>query len=246
MRKGFWLRSGFSVAVVLVATAASSQEAKRDPYVGNQMCVRCHAVPADHLTTGPHRSENLGSQVQLGCQTCHGPGRAHVQEPDNVALQPLVSRVSTADLRTACASCHGRMPEHDTAHAAADVSCASCHTVHHFERGVTGEAGEGACVDCHTTSTSYGEQHDAAGLSCSDCHGLESLEDGVPLGPQSACFDCHGGVDDFDTLHEYDRAALETLALTCDSCHGSVHDGGEDRAMTSGGGGAVTARSSHD
>src|SRR5580704_10038125 len=54
--------------------------------VGSQACLGCHAVVADafsHTTMG-----RLESQGKLQCETCHGPGSAHVQS-------------------AGCASCHG-------------------------------------------------------------------------------------------------------------------------------------------
>jgi DmsE family decaheme c-type cytochrome len=54
--------------------------------VGSRACLGCHAVVADtfsHTTMG-----RLQSQGKLQCETCHGPGSAHVQA-------------------AGCASCHG-------------------------------------------------------------------------------------------------------------------------------------------
>ena len=54
--------------------------------VGSRVCLGCHAVVADtfsHTTMG-----RLESQGKLQCESCHGPGSAHVQS-------------------AGCASCHG-------------------------------------------------------------------------------------------------------------------------------------------
>ena len=63
-----------------------------DPYVGSQMCIRCHASYEDSLTGTPH--EDFDAISDHGCQTCHGPGRAHVQSPEKPELQPRVARMS--------------------------------------------------------------------------------------------------------------------------------------------------------
>jgi hypothetical protein len=49
--------------------------ASRQPYwAGKAACVACHPDHAAKLASGEHKT--------LSCETCHGPGRAHVERPD--------------------------------------------------------------------------------------------------------------------------------------------------------------------
>jgi hypothetical protein len=75
-----------------LATAAILLAQQTDPYVGSQMCLSCHADDESSLVGSPHAWENFQAVAEHGCQTCHGPGRAHVQNPQNADLQPRVAR----------------------------------------------------------------------------------------------------------------------------------------------------------
>jgi hypothetical protein len=47
--------------------------ASREPYwAGKAACVECHTDHAEKLAKGEHKT--------LSCETCHGPGRAHVED----------------------------------------------------------------------------------------------------------------------------------------------------------------------
>jgi hypothetical protein len=47
--------------------------ASREPYwAGKAACVECHTDHAAKLAKGEHKT--------LSCETCHGPGRAHVED----------------------------------------------------------------------------------------------------------------------------------------------------------------------
>jgi hypothetical protein len=71
-------------------------------------CENCHTVnqlgnltesAGGYATTGDERYHNVQ------CESCHGPGLAHVQNPgdDNIPLAPLAVGL---DLTTGCAECH--------------------------------------------------------------------------------------------------------------------------------------------
>ena len=67
-----------------------------------------------------------------GCETCHGPGEAHTQDPENVKPK-VFTRMQPADVNATCATCHNR-GEHTmwsgSAHDARNLSCTTCHSVH--------------------------------------------------------------------------------------------------------------------
>lgn len=63
-------------------------------------CVRCHVVGLDFKTGFITRS-STPQLANVGCESCHGPGKAHAQNP-NVQLKAAGER--------SCASCH--VPNH--------------------------------------------------------------------------------------------------------------------------------------
>jgi hypothetical protein len=57
-------------------------------------CVACHTVGFEHLTGYADPKNNIKRNTLLenvGCESCHGPGSAHANEPLNRALYPLIN-----------------------------------------------------------------------------------------------------------------------------------------------------------
>jgi predicted CXXCH cytochrome family protein len=169
-------------------------------------CEGCHTVnelgnlteqPGGYSTTGDERYHNVQ------CESCHGPGLAHVQNPgdDNIPLAPLA--VGT-DLTTGCGECHqgAHHPFVDEwaqsghaniqAYPAGRVECQSCHT------------GEGALEAwgiradfVEKAAVSQPGQHLA--ITCATCHDPHSADNGGQLRfpvdvaneEQNLCMKCH-------------------------------------------------------
>ena len=71
------------------------ERAKPVRYAGVGVCAECHEEISGMKNAGYHRD--------LSCETCHGPARAHADDPDKV--KPVVP--STRDF---CAQCHAYDP----------------------------------------------------------------------------------------------------------------------------------------
>ena len=171
-----------------------------------EFCADCHTVgelgnlsdePGGYATTGDERYHNVQ------CESCHGPGLAHVQSPgdDNIPLAPLAVGL---DLTTGCGECH------QGAHHP---------FVEEWEESGHGQilaspAGREACESCHTgegalnawgiradfaekDSVAQVDQHLA--ITCGVCHDPHSADnDGqlryavdVPNEEQNLCMKCH-------------------------------------------------------
>ncbi len=148
-----------------------------DPYVGNQMCLRCHADVQESLTTVPPGSGNAQEIVENGCQNCHGPGRMHVQSPDNTNLRPSVERMTPEQRNQLCSECHGDMPPFNPTHAVAGISCSGCHLFHEPQPDMGVMSWQPNCLSCHAGSQAFDQLHeyDLAGMttgeiSCRSCH----------------------------------------------------------------------------
>lgn len=90
---------------------------------GSQACVKCHADESNALASAQH--------AQLGCQSCHGPLMAHVQNPRQ-------SHPKVAGNAGLCGACHRqlvgrpdskirtvRVGEHS-----GGLECTKCHDPH--------------------------------------------------------------------------------------------------------------------
>ena len=80
----------FLAALALAAAAAAAgAQAGGTPaatYIGAEACLECHSEVAK--TLGPHGSPGFGKLSDHGCESCHGPGSLHADDPDVVANRP--------------------------------------------------------------------------------------------------------------------------------------------------------------
>jgi len=101
---------------------AALEEAASHPLVfaGRSACQECHAEEYDMLLANGHRT--------LSCEACHGPGQAHVEDPD---IKPAVLTYSH------CVRCHAANPSRPAWQKQIDPrdhytgdTCVSCHVPH--------------------------------------------------------------------------------------------------------------------
>ena len=188
-------------------------QAKAEDYVDEQSCVRCHARSHASFDPSPHKGyvANPGlPKDRQGCQSCHGPGRPHVQhsKPGDEILKYVISytKLPAKETTTACLRCHqdtlSELHWKRTGHARADVSCVDCHQMHYpGQDGVAELAGN---KDAHSLRQPfYVARPEPRKLlkgdetaMCTRCHHKEANEfrnnfhHPVPEGRLS-CSDCH-------------------------------------------------------
>ena len=102
----------------------SIAENKEKPmnYAGKEACADCHDDKASEIKSDCHAG--------LSCETCHGPGLAHINNPDSVKL------VKPAQ-RSFCGTCHSYNPSRskviqqiDLKEHNVDKNCIECHNPH--------------------------------------------------------------------------------------------------------------------
>jgi hypothetical protein len=87
---------------------------------GKLACEDCHFDEYEKLAGGEHKN--------LSCEGCHGPGQAHVDNPD---ISLAILNVSN------CARCHEANPSRPAWHKQVDLrdhysgdACTECHVPH--------------------------------------------------------------------------------------------------------------------
>lgn len=110
-------------------------------YVGTDTCKECHE---DQFKAFSHTSHaqlaTIGSWKAkvTGCESCHGPGKAHVEEGDPTKIISF-KRLSSKETSETCLGCHAGREEHNNfrrgEHWRNDIGCADCHSSHSPETG---------------------------------------------------------------------------------------------------------------
>ena len=187
--------------------AATTKVAAANPadYVGSEVCATCHADQAKKFSTSPHSKIGLlHGGPNSTCESCHGPGRAHVEGGGDVTKILRIAKATPKQVNATCLGCHaGAHPDFERSpHGKAGVTCASCHSVHkpESEASLLKVAQPRLCYQCHTDtkpafSQPFHHRVEEGLIKCSDCH------------------DAHGTFQEKNLKTTADRNAI------CTKCH---------------------------
>lgn len=212
-------------------------------YVGSEACMQCHEKDAAQFAASGKGSLLLkhprDRHEAQGCETCHGPGKAHSEsggeERGGMVVFSRKSPSSVADRNAVCLSCHektARLQWQGSAHEARDVACSDCHAVMHSdaEKGSLVKATVvETCGQCHqqqrnaalrTSHMPLGERK----MECTSCHNPHGSPNPRLLLASSVnetCFQCHQEKRG-PTLWEH-PPVVENCA-NCHDPHGTSHE----------------------
>lgn len=193
--------------------AVERARARGVKYAGAAICAACHHAQYATKKTGWHHN--------LSCETCHGPAKAHTQNP--IAVKPRVPHG-----RDFCPICHAYDPSrplgfpqinpvvhnplrpcttchnpHDPTPPQTPRSCAACHRSIQRSKAVSPHALL-QCTTCHTAPEEHRIDPAIAQVSkpssrefCGQCHSKDSKVVGPPKidlgthGEKYLCWQCH-------------------------------------------------------
>ena len=208
--------------------AAASPQNESAKYVGSDTCKTCHEdLYTNKFERTPHFKTTL--QDGHGCESCHGPGSAHVEGGGDVSKIISFKTMSRQDANKNCLSCHGEKHEQrhfsSSPHASSDVGCLDCHSPHNAKEPehLLAIAQPKLCYGCHTAAKAdfakpYHHRVDEGLIQCSDCHnahGTTTLRQvrALPTG-DAVCAKCHA---DKAGPFVYEHVPVKTEG--CSSCH---------------------------
>ena len=216
-----------------VSTSQPKAAADSTDFVGQDTCATCHADVVKKFGDNPHSRlalEHAGKGVT--CESCHGPGKAHVEGGGDVTKIRRFDKLSTKETDETCLGCHaGAHPNFERSpHAKANVGCLDCHSVHASEtpEHLLKAEQPKLCFQCHTDTKPafdmpFHHPVNEGAVKCSDCHdphgtfgnnNLKSTAD-----QNMICTKCHA---ETRGPFVYEHAAVKAEGCVgCHSPHGS-------------------------
>lgn len=217
---------------------STAPQAPQSGYLGSEACVVCHEGYDSTINASKHAFANnpRTPAAAQGCESCHGPGEAHSQDPANAKARQF-DQLSAKAVSDACAACHNR-GEHanwmGSQHEARNVSCVSCHSVH-SPKSPSGQlkavSQTQQCATCHRDKVN---KLDRSGhmpvregkMECTSCHNVHGsanvrlLRAGNTI--NESCASCHAEKRG-PFLFEHGGITGDSCA-TCHDPHGSSNE----------------------
>ncbi len=109
-------------------TAQSPQD-----YVGEDTCLTCHEAQAYKGTLHALKSNPRTPAATHGCESCHGPGKGHVDGSGDKTKIINPKKVEAREASEICTTCHDRAKHalwDGSQHDQRNVSCITCHSTH--------------------------------------------------------------------------------------------------------------------
>ena len=233
---------GSVLAVIVWLTAPrTSQAVGRSPvrddkpaandYVGSDTCQACHE---DQFKAYSHTSHGQLTKLAswknkvTGCESCHGPGKAHVDGGGDKTKIISFTNKSSKEISETCLSCHAGRDERANfrrgEHWRNDIGCTDCHSSH------STIAGRNVASSNMLVTTANAEKPGYATVTmlkandpqlCTSCHAEVKPQFSMPfhhkvLEGAMRCSDCHNPHGGFETKQT--RLATGTDAA-CIKCH---------------------------
>ena len=214
-------------------------------YVGEAVCIACHAPQNKQFTHTQHanafRLNPKNEKEKLSCEACHGPGSNHLKDPTNPAnrgsLVGFTKEWGTpvAQQTAMCLTCHEggeRMFWQGSPHASNQLSCSDCHNPM-AKISATGLLKKPTinetCYTCHQQQRAEFAKRshmpvNEGKLSCVDCHNPHGSTSKALVKNDSVnelCYNCHA---EKRGPFLWEHAPVRDNCLNCHSPHGSNHD----------------------
>lgn len=224
-----------SDAARAASAAARPSKQVNATFVGQDTCLGCHEDMTKGLVDSYHgkAAHPRSPSAAQGCETCHGPGSAHVEDPADPTTIKRLDEMAPRDASETCLSCHTKSPHTlwaGSAHDTRNLSCLTCHSVHEpvAERAQLKKATEiELCGSCHRTQATKVKRVSHMPLAegkmeCSSCHNphgatnVKNLRVGNWI--NEACISCH---TDKRGPFLFEHAAGRESCVSCHDPHGS-------------------------
>ncbi len=205
----------------------------------SKTCMGCHEEAHKHFSETAHAKAFKFGKAPAGgeCESCHGPRSNHVADENGEKREGKTPgsgdyAMTKAQQAAICLQCHeGKNQKYwkSSQHAAADVSCTSCHSVMQKKSDralLAATRVDGVCYTCH--SNVRAEMNKASHhpvregkVSCTGCHNPHgSVTAGMLKGASvnETCYGCH---QEKRGPFVWEHAPARESCLNCHEQHGS-------------------------
>ena len=214
------------------APAAPAQAA--GVYAGQATCLTCHDDRAYGSTKHGHAFNERTPSATQGCESCHGPGKAHADSGDPDLMRSF-AEMAPSEVSATCTTCHNRATHalwDGSQHDQRNLTCTTCHSQHapQGEPQLRARNEPALCATCHRNVTN--RQHRFShmpvregAMRCSSCHNphgstnVKLLRAGTTV--DEACTSCHA---DKRGPYLWEHAPVTESCVTCHDPHGSNND----------------------
>jgi DmsE family decaheme c-type cytochrome len=229
-----------SVAPVKAAPSKAVKAVPTDAtYVGSNVCLGCHTPWLDAFSKT--LMGRLFKQGKLQCESCHGPGSAHVKAGGGRGVGGIISFRKEDTSRTAeennaiCLGCHekgDRTYWSGSTHETRGLACTNCHTImkevsrkHQLKTAFEPDT----CFQCHKDRRAqlFRSAHmpmREGKIVCSDCHNPHGSFTEALLRENSindTCYKCHA---EKRGPFLFEHAPVRENCVNCHNPHGSMNE----------------------
>jgi len=217
--------------------AVPGAAAEGQSYVGEAKCLECHDEQRQGYEGSPHHrtADPRTPSAKQGCESCHGPGSRHVDDPATFPVKDL-NKLPPGEVSATCTTCHNR-GEHafwdGSQHDSRKMSCTTCHSVHAYKsetKQLIAKTQAEVCSSCHRDKIA---KLDRSGhmpvregkLECTTCHNVHGttnvrlLRKGDSIA--ETCTSCHA---EKRGPFLWEHAPSRDGCVTCHDPHGSSNE----------------------
>ncbi|MGZ6248750.1 MAG: DmsE family decaheme c-type cytochrome [Syntrophales bacterium] len=227
----------FLLLLVIPTAIISLRDAGSDDiYVGAETCKGCHKDRYESYLKSNHAKKVIpGSPANKNaCETCHGPGMAHVQKGGGrgTGMFSFVRQTDADQKSSRCLSCHQDFRAisfwNMSRHKVNGISCDKCHSIH-SGTGKNLRAKEPAlCITCHLSIRAQLNKQSHHPLKeglmkCTQCHDQHGAFGSKMIKADTVnelCYKCHA---EKRGPFMWEHPPVAENCLTCHVPHGSNH-----------------------
>jgi len=218
----------------LTSSPCQATAAQEGDYVGMDQCVSCHEEEVAALKETNHGKKGFEMRSTRACETCHGPGKAHVDSGGSKGTIKNPAKLPKDEKTAICLGCHSRGTKlmwEGSPHDTTTIGCEDCHSVHKpktEKAQLKAESEPELCFACHKQKKSQflrASHHPIreGKMECSSCHNPHGSAAEKLITADSVndkCFECHA---EKRGPFLWEHVPVREDCLNCHDPHGTNH-----------------------